>query len=57
MNTPRDVSHDDVVVGMLKADPDFANEYLAAELDEAELPGGQAALLTALRHISEAQGM
>ena len=57
MNTPRDVSHDDVVVGMLKADPDFANEYLAAALDEAELPGGQAALLTALSHISEAQGM
>lgn len=57
MNTPHDVSHDDVVVGMLKADPDFANEYLAAALDEAELPGGQAALLTALRHISEAQGM
>ena len=57
MNTPRDVSHDDVVVGILKADPDFANEYLAAALDEAELPGGQAALLTALRHISEAQGM
>ena len=57
MNTPRNVSHDDVVVGMLKADPDFANEYLAAALDETELPGGQAALLTALRHISEAQGM
>ena len=57
MNTPRDVSHDDVVVGMIKADLDFANEYLAAALDEAELPGGQAALLTALRHISEAQGM
>jgi probable addiction module antidote protein len=57
MSTPRDVSHDDVVVRMLKADPDFANEYLAAALDEAELPGGQAALLTALRHISEAQGM
>ena len=57
MNTPRDVSHDDVVVGMLKADPDFANEYFAAALDEAELPGGQAALLTALSHISEAQGM
>ena len=42
---------------MLKADPDFANEYLAAALKEAELPGGQTALLAALRHIAEAQGM
>ncbi len=57
MNTPRDVSHDDTVVAMLKADPDFANEYLAAALEEAEQTGGQAALLAALRHIAEAQGM
>ena len=42
---------------MLKADPDFANEYLAAVLEEAELPSGQAALLAALRHITAAQGM
>lgn len=40
---------------MLKDDPDFANKYLAAALEEAELPGGQTALLTALRHIAEAQ--
>ena len=57
MNAPRDVSHDEAVVAMLKADPDFANEYLAAALEEAELPGGQVALLAALRHIAEAQGM
>ncbi len=57
MKTPRDVSHDDTLVAMLKADPDFANEYLAAALDEAALPGGEAALLQALRHIAEAQGM
>jgi probable addiction module antidote protein len=57
MNAPRDVSHDDTVLAMLKADPDFANEYLATALDEAELPGGQVALLAALRHIAEAQGM
>jgi hypothetical protein len=44
MNAPRDVSHDEAVVAMLKADPDFANEYLAAALEEAELPGGQVAL-------------
>ena len=57
MKVPRDISHDEVVIGMLKVDPDFANEYLAAALDEADLPGGQFALLAALRHIAEAQGM
>ena len=40
MKAPRDISHDEVVIGMLKADPDFANEYLAAALEEADLPGG-----------------
>ncbi len=57
MKAPRDVSHDEIVIGMLKADPDFANEYLATALEEADLPGGQTALLAALRHIAEAQGM
>jgi probable addiction module antidote protein len=57
MKTPRDVGHDETVLAMLRADPDFANDYLAAALDEADLPGGQAALLAALRHIAEAQGM
>ncbi len=57
MKAPRHVSHDEVVIGMLKADPDFANEYLATALEEADLPGGQFALLAALRHIAEAQDM
>ena len=57
MNAPRHNSHDETVIAMLKADPSFANEYLATALDEVELPGGQSALLTALRHIAEAQGM
>lgn len=57
MKAPRDISHDEIVIGMLKADPDFANEYLATALEEADLPGGQTALLAALRHIAEAQGM
>lgn len=57
MKAPRHESHADTVVAMLKADPDFANEYLAAALEEAELPGGQTALLAALRHIAEAKGM
>ncbi len=55
--TPPSRSHDAAVVEMLKADPEFANEYLAAALDEADEPGGQAALLAALRHVAEAQGM
>ena len=54
-HAPRHVSHDETVVEMLKADPDFANEYLAAALEEAELPGGQTALLAALGHIAQAQ--
>ncbi len=50
-------SHDDTVVDLLKADPAFANEYLSVALDEVDQPGGHHALLTALRHIAEAQGM
>ena len=57
MKAPRHESHDDTVVAILKADPDFANEYLAAALEESGLSGGQFALLAALRHIAEAQGM
>ena len=41
-------SHDATVVDMLRADPEFAAIYLAAALEEAELPGGQSALLAAL---------
>jgi len=55
--TPTSRPHDDAVVAMLKADPAFADDYLSAALDEAGEPGGQAALLAALRHIAEAQGM
>ena len=50
-------SHEAAVVELLKADPDFANEYLAAAFEESDEPGGQAALLAALRHVAEAQGM
>ena len=49
--------HDEAVVEILKHDPDFANAYLAVALAEADQPGGQQALLLALRHIAEAQGM
>ena len=42
--------HAEAVIEMLKADPDFANEYLAVALEESDQPGGQQALLAALRH-------
>ncbi len=54
-NTSR--PHDNAVVELLREDPSFADEYLAVALDEADQEGGQAALLAALRHVIEAQGM
>lgn len=55
--TPSTRAHDQTVIEMLRDDPDFMDAYLAAALDEIDLPGGQAALLSALRHVAEAQGM
>lgn len=49
--------HDDGVIQLLRADPSFAGEYVRAAMEEAHLPGGQAALLAALRQVAEAQGM
>lgn len=49
--------HSEAVIEMLKADPKFANEYLAVALEESDQPGGQQVLLAALRNIAEAQGM
>jgi probable addiction module antidote protein len=49
--------HDDAVLELLREDPAFADEYLSTALDEAGEPGGREALLAALRHIAEAQGM
>jgi uncharacterized protein (DUF4415 family) len=56
MSAPRDRSHDEVVVDMLKADPEMADVYLATALEESDLPGGQFALQAAQRHIAEAKG-
>ena len=55
--TPASRPHDEAMVEMLKADPELADIYLATALEEATLPGGQFALLAALRHIAQAQGM
>ncbi len=49
--------HDDAVLELLCEDPAFADEYLSAALEEVGEPGGREALLAALRHIAEAQGM
>ncbi len=49
--------HDDAVLELLREDPAFADEYLSTALEEASQPGGREALLAALRHIAEAQGM
>ena len=49
--------HDEAVVELLREDPAFANEYLAASLEAIEEPGGREALLMALRQVAEAQGM
>jgi uncharacterized protein (DUF4415 family) len=57
MSAPRDRTHDEVVVDMLKADPEMADVYLETALEEADLPGGQFALVAAMRHIAVAQDM
>jgi probable addiction module antidote protein len=49
--------HYEAVVEMLKADTGLAEIYLTTALEEVSLFGGQFALLAALRHIAEAQGM
>ena len=55
-NHPPSRTHEQTVIDMLRGDPDFVDEYLAAALDEIDQPGGRAALLAALRHVAEALG-
>ena len=57
IRSPASRPHDVAVVELLREDPDFASVYLAAALEESALPGGQQALLSALRHVAESQGM
>jgi len=49
--------HAKAVIELLRADPAFADEYLQAALAQADEEGGREALLSALRHVAEAQGM
>ena len=52
-NTSR--PHDEAVVELLREDPTFAAEYLAAAMEEVNQDGGREALLAALRYVAEAQ--
>ena len=49
--------HAGAVIEMLRDDPTFADEYLRAAMEQADQEGGREALLSALRHVAEAQGM
>ena len=50
-------SHSETVVQLLQEDPELATIYLNTAIEESHLPGGEQALLNALRYIAEAQGM
>lgn len=49
--------HDETMVELLREDPAFLEEYLAAALDEAGEIGGLQILLAILRQVAESQGM
>src|SRR5574337_767429 len=49
--------HDETMAELLREDPAFADEYLTASLEALDEPGGQEALLMALRQVAQAQGM
>ena len=49
--------HDQTVIELLREDPAFPAGYLTTAFDEINEPGGREALLAALRHIAEAQGI
>ena len=54
---PKGRSHDEAMVEMIKADPEFAREYLAVALEDADQPGGIDSLRVVLRHVAQAQGV
>jgi probable addiction module antidote protein len=49
--------HAEAVIELLRDDPAFADDYLRAAMEQADQEGGREALLSALRHVAEAQGM
>lgn len=52
-----DRTHDQAVVELLRQDPAFAADHIAAALEGADQPGGPVALLAALRQVAEARGV
>ena len=53
MKRKASISHDEAVVAELRANPEFAAEYLRAALEDDDEPG---VLLVALRRVAEARG-
>lgn len=49
--------HAEAVIELLRDDPAFADDYLRAAMEQADQEGGREVLLSALRHVAEAQGM
>jgi probable addiction module antidote protein len=47
------ISHEKAIIEELRADPEFAAEYLKAAMEEVDEPG---VLLVALRQIAQAKG-
>ncbi|EDQ1914854.1 DNA-binding protein [Salmonella enterica] len=55
-NYPAAVDHNAAMIEELRADPDYANAYLANALEEINEPGGLGGFLVALRQVIEARG-
>ena len=53
MRRKASISHDKAMLDELRADPEFAAEYLKAATEEVDEPG---VLLVALRRVAEARG-
>lgn len=53
MKRKASISHDEAIVRELRANPEYAAEYLKAAIEESDEPQ---VLLIALRHLAEAKG-
>ncbi|EHQ1576679.1 DNA-binding protein [Salmonella enterica subsp. enterica serovar Infantis] len=53
---PAAVDHNAAMIEELRADPDYANAYLANALEEINESGGLGGFLVALRQVIEARG-
>ncbi|PXO24594.1 DNA-binding protein [Salmonella enterica] len=53
---PAAVDHNAAMIEELRADPEYADAYLANALEEINEPGGLGGFLVALRQVIEARG-